>query len=116
MIIDPITNLMEIVCLDLHSSYDAAQQFTNTWLARYLCPMECIFDHGMEFKAHFCQCLAQHGIAVRPTTVKNPQCLHQIIGNSLRMMQIINPPQMVEEAHHLVDNTLATALYAAIHS
>jgi hypothetical protein len=124
MIIDPITNLTEILCLDLHSSHDAAQQFTNTWLARYLHPMECVFDPGMEFKAHFCQCLAQHGITARLTTVKNPQanaiceCLHQMIGNSLRMMQIINPPQTVEEAHQLVDNALATASYAlcaAIH-
>jgi hypothetical protein len=87
--------------------------------------MECVFDPGMEFKAHFCQCLAQHGIAARPTTVKNPQanaickCLHQMIGNSLRMMQIINLPQTVEEAHQLVDDALATAsyaLHAAIHS
>ena len=125
MIIDPITNLTEIACLDSHSSYDAARQFTNTWLARYPCPMECVFDPGMEFKAHFHQCLAQHGITARLTIVKNPQAnaickhLHQAIGNSLRMMQIVNPPQTVEEACQLVDDALTTAsyaLHAAIHS
>jgi hypothetical protein len=68
--------------------------------------------------------LARHNIAHRPTTTKNPQanaickCMHQTIGNTLRAMADMNPPEGIEMANQLVDAALADCVFAtraAIH-
>jgi len=81
--------------------------------------MECIFDPGMEFKAHFRQCLARHGIVPKPTSEKNPRAnaicerVRQTAGDVLRVQQHLQPPQTVQEANQIIENVLATASCAA---
>jgi hypothetical protein len=88
--------------------------------------LSVICDQGGEFIGQpFQQKSAQHGIRGRPTTSKNPQAnalcerMHQTIGNSLRAMRQMNPPNGVQEATQLVDTALANCLFATrstIHS
>jgi hypothetical protein len=62
--------------------------------------------------------LQQYKIKRRPTTVKNPQanaickCMHQAVGNSLRVLRQWMPPNHLDDAHLLVDTALANAMYA----
>jgi hypothetical protein len=48
-IINRVTNLSEIVHLQNRTSAHAATVFINTWLARYLKPISCIYVQGSEF-------------------------------------------------------------------
>ena len=118
-VIDTVTNLVEIVRLDNSSASNAALKFQNTWLARYPKPMQCIYDQGTEFTGYrFQQMLEQNGIQRRPITTKNPQAnsicerMHQTIGNSLRAMSSMNPPQNVETANQMMDTAIANCIYA----
>ena len=67
---------------------------------------------------HFHQVLNQHGIKRCPTTVKNPQAnaicerMHQAVGNSLRALTSLQPPDGLVEARQMVDTALANAMYA----
>jgi hypothetical protein len=62
--------------------------------------------------------LELYDIQCQPTTVKNPQenaiCerMHQVIGNSLRVLKQWTPPNHLGAAHLLVDTALANAMYA----
>jgi hypothetical protein len=53
-----------------------------------------------------------------PTSVKNPQAnvicerMHQVVGNSLRAMSTMNPPQGVDSAIQMVDTALANCVFA----
>ena len=125
-IIDTVTNLVEIVRLDNSSAANAALKFQNTWLARYPKPMQCIYDQGTEFTGYrFQQMLAQNGIRRQPISTKNPQAnsicerMHQTIGNSLRAMSNMNPPQDVETVNQMIDTAISNCIYAtraALHS
>lgn len=92
-IIDAVTNPPEIVRLDDVSSFHAAQQFKNAWPVRFPQPVECMFNPGTEFKSHFQQTLAWHGIQAEPAAAKNLQAnvicerLHQTVGNVLHTQQ-----------------------------
>jgi transposase InsO family protein len=124
--IDTVTNYPEIVRLNNKTSQHVAQQFENSWLARYPKPIRCIYDQGSEFIGHnFQTMLDEYNIIHRPTTVKNPQAnaicerLHQTIGNALRVLIHAHPPQNINDAAFLIDTALSTAAYsarAAIHS
>jgi len=118
-IIDTVTNLVEIVRLDAMDARYVGQQFNNAWLSRYPRPSRCVYDQGNEFVGyHFQQMLRAHGIKSCPTTVKNPQAnaicerMHQAVGNSLRALTSLNPPEGLLEAKQLVDTALANAAYA----
>jgi hypothetical protein len=62
--------------------------------------------------------LAQHGIQNRPTTSKNPQAnsvcerLHQTVANILRTTLRARPPQDLQSAQEIVDDSLAIAMHA----
>ena len=63
--IDPITNLLEIVCLPqvAPKAETVTQAFKNTWLSRYPKMMTVISDCGAEFIGHeFPQKLLEAGI------------------------------------------------------
>jgi hypothetical protein len=119
-IIDMVTNLVEVVRLNNKSSAHVALQFENTWLARYPLPQHCVYDQGGEFIGWpFQQVLQRHQIAGHPTTSKNPQAnsvcerMHQSIGNSLRVLSTLQPPQGIADANQLVDTAIANAVFAS---
>ena len=107
------------MCLDNGSAAHAALQLENTWLARYPRPDSIIHDQGTEFFGfHFQQMLQRNGIRPRPTTVKNPQAnaicerMHHTVGNTLRTLATLNPPNGADTANRLVDTALANCMFA----
>ena len=81
--------------------------------------MNCIHDQGGEFIGwEFQTMFRQNGITDKPTTAKNPQAnsvcerVHQCVGNTLRILSSTQPPAGIQDAEHLVDTALATAMYA----
>ena len=118
--IDPVTNLLEIIRINDKSSAHVAQQFSNCWLSRYPWPTRVVHDNGGEFIGwEFQALLTQLGIRSVPTTVKNPQSnaiverLHQTMGDILRVMLHINPPNDENDANQIVDNALATVVHSS---
>lgn len=118
-IIDQVTNLVEAVRLENMTAAHVALQFENTWLSRYPRPVSCIFDQGTEFTGHkFQEMLYEHGIHAAPIGAKNPQAnsicerMHQSVGNTLRVLRTLHPPEGVQTANQLVDTALANAVYA----
>jgi len=118
-IIDPVTNLTELVRIDNKTSPHVALMFENTWLSRYPKPMHCIYDQGGEFTGYaFQQVLERHRIKRHPTSSKNPQAnsicerMHQTVGNSLRAMATLKPPDGMAAANQLVDTALANCVFA----
>ena len=119
-IIDVVTNLVEVVRIHNKTAAHVALQFENTWLSRYPRPTCVIHDQGGEFIGHeFQERLRVHNIISRVTTAKNPQAnavcerMHQAIGNTLRVLTTMEPPQGAVHAEQLVDTAIADAVYAA---
>jgi transposase InsO family protein len=72
--IDVVTNYCEIIRVNNKSSLHIGTQFENQWLARYLRPIECIYNQGGEFLGQgFQDVLRKHNICSRPIRAKNPQ-------------------------------------------
>ena len=63
--------------------------------------------------------LSRNNIKARPITAKNPQAnaicerMHQSIGNTLRVLSILNPPAGMTNAHQRVDTAIASAVFAS---
>jgi transposase InsO family protein len=117
--IDMVTNLAEIVRVHNKTASHIALCFENAWLARYPRPMNVIHDQGGEFMGFdFQRRLYVHNIRSRATTAKNPQAnsvcerMHQAIGNTLRVLSTMEPPQGVTQAEQLVDTAIAEVVYA----
>jgi len=116
--IDPVTNLVEIVRYDNRSARRIARLFEDTWLARYPRPIRVIHDQGPEFRGEFRQLLEQNGIVPHPTTVKNPTAnaicerVHLTIANVLCTLMHAHLPQGVNDVNELIDQSLATAMHA----
>ena len=117
--IDPVTNLVEIVRVQNKTAAHAAQQFENCWLSRYPRPNRCVHDNGKEFVgAAFQEMLQKHGIQDVATTSRNPQgnavCerMHQTVANVLRTLNKLERPRNHVEAVLLLENALATTIYA----
>ena len=117
--VDTVTNLAEITRLSNKTSSHVALQFVNSWLARYPRPVYCSHDQGGEFIGwEFQNMLNRYGIRPRPTTSKNPQAnsicerIHQSVGNMLRALRNMHPPEGIEDATQLVDTAVAMAMYA----
>jgi transposase InsO family protein len=117
--IDTVTNLVELILIDNRTANHVAQQFENCWLSRYPRPNRCIHDNGGEFIGmKFQELLQQAGIIDVPTTSYNPQAnaicerMHQTVGNVLRTLVHLNPPENGNQARQLVENALATAMHA----
>ena len=102
------------------SAAHTARQFENAWLSRYPRPTRCAYGQGTCFKAEFLQCLNDNGIKRAPTTVKSPQAnatcerMHQSIGNTLRALHTLHPPEGLTELRQLVDQALSNAMYATM--
>jgi transposase InsO family protein len=102
-IIDTTTNLVELTRIDNKSTAYIARKFEQTWLARYPLPKTCVHDQGGEYIGYpFQNMLRQHGIKSHVTTSKNPQAnalcerMHQTVGNTLRALQSMQPPDDIE--------------------
>jgi hypothetical protein len=82
--------------------------------------MRCLHDQGGEFPRHdFTTTIKANSInLVAPTTVKNPQAnficelVHQMIGNTLQTMLLVNPPNSIFDADELINSVLASAMHA----
>ena len=118
-VIDTVTNLTEIVRLQNKTAAHVALHFVNTWLLRYPRPVLCIHDQGPEFiGSPFQEMLARNGIEPKPITSKNPQAnsicerMHQTVGNILRTLASMDPPEGIADAGQLVDTAIAQAVYA----
>jgi hypothetical protein len=119
MIIDLVTNLVELVRVNSKTAAAITAHFVNTWLACYPKPMSCVHDPGLEFIGwNFQEMLHCNNIQSHRTTTKNPQAnaickqMHQSVGNSLQVLRQWNPPAELNDAHALVDAALANAMYA----
>jgi hypothetical protein len=115
MIIDLVTNLVEIVRVN-NKTTTSAITAQNVWLAPK--PMSCVHDPGSEFIGWNFQEMLHHNNIQSHCPTKNPQAnsickwIHQSVGNSLRVLQQWNPPVGLNDAHALVDAALANAMYA----
>ena len=118
-IIDTVTNLTELIRIDTPSAALSAYAFEIGWLFRYPRPVRVIHDQGNEFQGlPFQNLLRLYGILDVPTSVRNPQAnaicerMHQVVGNILRTLLHIHPPQDHHVAAQAVDYALATASHA----
>ncbi len=118
--IDTVTNLVELVRVDNKEAAHIAMHFVNSWLSRYPRPLYVIHDQGGEFIGFpFQNMLIQNGITSRPITSKNPTAnsicerMHQSIGNTLRVLASMDPPQGNQTANQLVDTALTTAVFVS---
>jgi len=118
-VIDTVTNLVELKRLENMTAAHVGLQFETQWLARYPRPLYCVHDQGTEFTGYqFQRVLARYNIRPRPITTKNPQAnaicerMHQTVGNTLRAMVSLNPPEGILTATQMVDTALANCLYA----
>ena len=72
-IVDPVTNLTELVRIENKEAGHVARKFAQTWLSRYPWPQRCVHDNGGEFTGwEFQKLLEQCNIKDVPTTSRNP--------------------------------------------
>ena len=97
--LDPITNIVQLICINGKSSPHISDQFKDCWLLRYPRPNQCVQNNGGEFIGWpFKQLLHRFGVNGVTATVKNPQSnaickrMHQTVGNILRTVMYTNPP------------------------
>ena len=117
--IDTVTALVEIVQIENKTAEHVARKFAQSWLARYPWPERCIHDNGKEFVGYaFQRLLEKTHIKDVPTTSRNPQAnaicerMHQTVGNILRTLLHVNPPNTVGAARELIAEALSTAMHA----
>jgi hypothetical protein len=69
--------------------------------------------------------LDHHHVHKHPITAKSPQAnavcerMHQVVGNSLRVLSTMNPPAGITHVNQLVDTAIAKAMHttrATVHS
>ena len=118
--IDPVTNLLEVVRLDdVPTASSVMRAFENTWLSRYPKPERVVCDRGPEFIGHeFPQKLLEAGIKHRPVTAMNPQSngiierVHQTMALILRVMIDQRKPKSQEECDRICEDGIATIMHA----
>ena len=117
--IEPVTNLLEIQRIRDKTSDESWHAFQNSYLSRYPRPARCVHDGGPEFIGHEFQFgLMDAGIYSQPITPKNPtsnaiiEAVHKTVGQVIRTLVDLKPPESKPEAERLVDTALATAMYA----
>jgi transposase InsO family protein len=93
----------------------------QNWLCRYPRPNVAIFDNGSEFSSEFLELLQSYGIKAKQSSVKNPQTnsfvqrIHQVIGDSIRSMELHKRPYDDTSANAILQN-VAYGLRATYHS
>ena len=117
--IDTASNLVELIRIDNKTSSHIRSKFEQAWLARYPRPTRCVHDKGGEFIGRSFQwLLSMFAIKDVQTTSKNPQAnsicerMHQTVGNILRVNIHSNPPQNMNQARDMIDESLANAMHA----
>ncbi len=118
--IDPVTNLVEIVRLrGRKNAANAARLFANHWLSRYPRPAKIVHDNGPEFNGHDFQIpLEEAGIRRVNVSPNTPQAnsiieaSHKAIGQVIRTLIHLRPPQNRQDAENLIDNAFGTAMHA----
>ena len=118
--IEPVTNLLEVVHLQgCKNGTNTKCLFENHWLACYPWPIQIVHDGGPEFENHEFQFnLDYAGISKvlisphTPTANSIIETIHRSIGQVIHTLIHLLPPMTPEEADMLVDNALATMMYA----
>ena len=118
--IDPVTNLIEIVRLKGPKTANNARiLFENHWLSRYPRPTRVVHDNGPEFIGHdfqfpldYAGIKSIHISPHTPTANSIIEATHKIIGQIIRTLINLKPPNTKHEAELLVDEALATAMHA----
>ena len=117
--IDTASNLVELIRIDNKTSSHIRSKFEQAWLARHPRPTRCVHDKGGEFIGRSFQwLLSMFAIKDVQTTSKNPQSnsicerMHQTVGNILRTNIHSNPPQNMNQARDMIDESLANAMHA----
>jgi hypothetical protein len=117
--IDTALNLVELIRIDNKTAKHIRDKFTQSWLCRYPCPVQCLHDKGGEFIGQNFQWLLEiFSIKDVCLTSKNPQSnaicerMHQTVTNVLRTLVHTNPPQNMTQARDIIDDALATAMHA----
>ena len=117
MIINTVTNLLEIVWIDKKKSENITQRFAYTWLSLslYPCPAQIIYNNGEEFIGHeFQDMMRSLGITSKPTKLKNPQAnaiikwLYKMMSDILQIMLHVDPPHNELETTAMINNDLVT--------
>ena len=90
--------------------------FNNNWLCRYPQPYYIRFDNGSEFKAQFLETCTNYGVKAKMTTSHNPQAngiieqVHQVLGNSLRTLDVTNKQLETTDAWRSILSEVAFVL------
>ena len=116
--IDPVTNLIEILCFHGPPTAEKMKQFfENHWLARYPRPKKIVHDSGPEFFGHDFQFpLDYAGIKLTnisshtPTSNSIIEASHKIIGQVLRTLLLLHNPTNPKQADHILNEAVATAM------
>ena len=117
--IDKVTNLAEVICIDIKSSVHISMPFENNWLTRYPCLHDVYTIMVESLLAQLSHLLHVNGIKDITTTVKNPQAnavcehLHQSVSNTLQSILQAYPPNNIEQTSDIMDTCLATTAYAS---
>ena len=88
--VDPVTNLVEIIGVYLTSAKEALQAFVKTWLLQYPVPKRVVMDGGPEFTGNKWEFMLQnwglkHGriMAHTPTANSIMESSHRSMGQVL---------------------------------
>ena len=124
--IDTVTALVELIRIENKTAEHIASRFAQSWLARYPWPARCVHDNGGEFTGYaFQRLLEKTQIKDVPTTSRNPQAnaicerMHQTVGNVLRTLLHVRPPENTTNAKELIDEALSTTMHsmrASVHT
>jgi hypothetical protein len=95
--IDPSTNLLELIVVSDKESRTVAHAFDRSWLCCYPRPLICLHRKGTEFTGiEFQELLQSYGIKAVIATTANPQTnailkrTHQVIANQLRSLRLMS--------------------------
>jgi hypothetical protein len=95
--INPSTNLLELIVVLDKESRTVAHAFDRSWLCCYPRPLICLHDKGTEFIGiEFQELLQSYRIKAVIVTTANPQtnaileCTHQVIANQLRSLCLMS--------------------------
>ena len=111
--IDPVTNLVEIVRIHSTKSAEVTAAFHNTWLSRYPLPERVVADNGPEFRGNDWEFMLMdwgiknvHVNSHTPTSNGIIESVHRPMGQVMRtLLNQANPRTMVQ-----LDSAIAEAL------
>jgi len=117
--IDPVTNLVEIVRVESTKSDECARAFVDTWLARYPLPERIVADNGSEFLGHDWNfMLDRYGLTRVPISSHTPtanaiiESSHKSMGQILRTIFDREKPTTMTQLNQVVNSALASTMRA----